>query len=248
MNSSISKESDAIKNTKNPAYLSRYFFVGMALFLMLFVVLGFGSTYGLQLLLGKEISGAGVVEADWALHMHSVVFGGWVLLLIVQAALIASGKVQKHMAIGKTLGIGAAVAVVISGVIIVVVQDSAIIREGIATWAEWPIMLRFLAGSIVALINFSILFYLGLRNRYQPVPHKRYMFFATITLVIAATSRMNYLLGPDPWPGQIGTFLMVAPIIGYDLFSAGRIHKSTLIGTAIVWGAVIIFDLLDLIG
>lgn len=224
---------------------SRWFFVGMALYLMLFVILGFGSTYGLQLLMGKEISGAGIVETDWVIHIHAIVFVGWVLLLIAQAVLISSGRVQKHMAIGKTVGIGLAIAILISGIIIVVAQDFAAVRKGIFTWAEWPSMLLMNKGSIFGLVNFSILFYLGLRNRKQPAAHKRYMVFATITLVIAATSRMHYLLGPAPWANHIGTFLMVAPIIGYDLYTMRRIHEATLIGTGLCWGAVVVSGILS---
>ncbi|MFB6097518.1 MAG: hypothetical protein ABEK84_00070, partial [Salinibacter sp.] len=42
----------------------RLFWVGMAAFLIIVVLLGFGSTYGRQLVFGLEISGQGVVETD----------------------------------------------------------------------------------------------------------------------------------------------------------------------------------------
>lgn len=235
------------RNSPIPGYsvFYRYFFVGMALFLMLFVVLGFGSTYGLQLLYGKEISGMGVVETDWAIHLHAAVFVGWMLLLITQTFLVARGQTANHMAIGKKVGIGMAFAIVTAGIIIVITMDFSLVRKGLLAWSEWTSILLVNAGSILGLVIFSILFFLGFRKRKQPAPHKRYMLFATITLVIAATSRMHYLLGPAPWANHIGTFLMVVPIIGYDLYNMRRIHKATFIGTGLCWGAVVVSDILE---
>lgn len=58
------------------------------------------------------------------------------------------------------------------------------------------------------------------------------MLFATIALVFAATSRMHYLLGPHS--NSIGLGLMVAPILGHDLYSEGRVRVASLVGTAVM--------------
>jgi hypothetical protein len=58
------------------ALLPRLFWVGMAVFLIVMVVLGFGSTYGRQLALGQDISGFGIVEADGVIHLHAAAGDG----------------------------------------------------------------------------------------------------------------------------------------------------------------------------
>lgn len=210
----------------------RWFFVGMAVFLMLFVILGFGSTYGLQLLTGSEISGSGIVETNWVIHTHAVVFVGWMILLLTQTSLVAKRKTRKHMAIGKTVGIGLAIAVLLAGSLIVHSRNVTAVSEGLVTWAEWPVMILANTAPLMGLITFSILFGLGIYNRSKPEVHKRYMIFATITLLIAATSRMDYLLGP--WSNSIGTGIMIAPMITYDYYTEQKIRQATLIGSGIV--------------
>lgn len=229
MESSTSHSSDIENTTSNAAGITRYFYVGMALFLMLFVVLGFGSTYGLQLLMGKEISGHNFVETDWAIHIHAAVFVGWMLLLITQTALIARGQTLKHMAVGKTVGVGLAVAVILAGSLITYEFAQAINSIGLVAWSDWPSMILATMPSWYSLLSFAILMGLGLVNRNQPPAHKRYMIFATIMLANAATSRMEYLLGS--WDTYIGTGIMVAPLIAFDLYNERRIRPATLIGT-----------------
>lgn len=207
----------------------RYFYIGMAIFLIIIVILGFGSTYGYQLVMDQEISGAGVVETDWVIHIHAAVFVGWMILLLMQAVFVAIDEISNHMAIGKTVGIGLAVAVLIAGSLITYVSIQTAIREGLVTWAEWATILLDTMQSWFGLVLFAGLFGLGLRFRDQPQAHKRYMMFATIMLVFAATSRMGYLLGP--WHNAIGMGMMVVPLLTYDLYSLTRIHSATLIGT-----------------
>jgi hypothetical protein len=230
--STTNEEESEDKNVESKESQPRWFFVGMALFLMLFVILGFGSTYGRQLVLGLEISGSGIAETDWVIHTHAVVFVGWMVLLLTQTSLVANRKTQKHMAIGKTVGIGLAIAVLLAGSLIVHSRNITAVSEGLVTWAEWPVMIIANTAPLMGLITFSILFGLGIYNRSKPEVHKRYMIFATITLLIAATSRMEYLLGS--WSNTIGTGIMLVPMFIYDYYREQKIRPATLIGSGIV--------------
>lgn len=211
-----------------------YFFLGMAVFLIVIVILGFGSTYGYQVVMGQEISGLGVVETDWVIHIHAAVFVGWMILLLTQTVFIVRGQMQKHMTLGKSVGIVMAVAVLIAGSLITYDEVQAFISKEIFAKKEWLDILLVTMQSWMALLLFAGLFGLGLFYRNRPQAHKRYMIFATIMLVFAATSRMGYLLGP--WHNTIGMGLMVAPFFIYDIYTIGRVHNATLIGTV---GAVI---------
>lgn len=226
------EEESSDENVESKQSQPRWFFVGMAMFLILLVILGFGSTYGRQLVLGLEISGHNFVETDWVIHIHAIVFIGWMLLLATQTVLIRKGQTRKHMAVGKTAGIGLAVAVLIAGSLISYEFAQAINSIGIVAWSDWPNMLLATLPNWYALLGFAIFAGLGWANRNQPAVHKRYIFLATIVLVMAATSRMGYILGP--WDTYIGTGLMVAPIIVYDLYNEKSVQPVTFIGTGFI--------------
>jgi len=220
----------------------RLFWVGMAVFLIVMVLLGFGSTYGRQLVMGTEIGAdgpydGGVVETDWVIHLHAAVFVGWLALLLGQAVLAARGRIQAHMALGSYGGPALGIAVVLVGSLITWMQASAAVAKGQVTWAEWPVILLGTMPSWFSLLGFVVLGGLGLRHRNRPAVHKRYMICGTILLVVAATSRMDYLLGS--WANTIGIAVMVAPLFAYDLYTERRLRPATLIGTGWV-GALLI--------
>ncbi len=230
--------SSADKSTTAPdrnASSSRFFWVGMAVFLTLIVFLGFGSTYGRQLVLGLEISGAGFVETDWVIHLHAAVFVGWMAFLLTQVVLIARGRTRTHMTLGGYGGIALGATVLVVGSLIAYVQARAGVAEGMITWSEAPF---FVPGTWTSLLGFALLLTLGLLYRRQPEVHKRYMVFATMTLVFAATSRMGYLLGE--WENTIGGALMVAPVIAYDLSTEGRIRSASFLGTGVMAALLVV--------
>jgi hypothetical protein len=201
----------------------------MALFLIVMVLLGFGSTYGRQLALGLEISGAGVVETDWVVHLHAAVFGGWMVFLLMQTIFVARGRIRTHMSLGGYGPIVLVPLLLVVGSLITYMQARAAVAEGFVTWAEWPQILLDTMKSWISLVLFAGLLGLGLLYRRRPEAHKRYMIFATIMLVFAATSRMGYLLGA--WRNTLGMGLMVAPLLAYDLYTERGLRPATLVGT-----------------
>jgi len=206
----------------------RLFWVGMAVFLIVMVFLGFGSTYGRQLVLGLEISGAGVVETDWVIHLHAAVFVGWMALLFGQAVLAARGRIQAHMTLGKYGGPALGTAVVLAGSLILYQQITAVVAKDLLSWAEWPKILLGTFQSWFGLLGFAVLMGLGLRDRRRPAAHKRYMMLATMMLVPAAINRMDYLAN------TIGIPILVAPLLAYDLYTEGRLHRATLVGAGLL--------------
>jgi hypothetical protein len=204
----------------------------MTVFLIVMVFLGFGSTYGRQLVMGEEISGLGVVETAWVIHLHAVVFVGWMVFLLTQTALVARGRTRVHMVLGKYGGPALAIVLVGVGSLITYVQAEAAVSKGLVTWDDWPQILYLTRQSVADLLGFVVFLGLGLLYRKRPPAHKRYMVFATLFLVIAATARMGYLLGP--WSLAIGTGIMIAPLLAYDLYTEQRICPATLIGTGLM--------------
>jgi preprotein translocase subunit SecG len=208
----------------------RLFWVGMAVFLILIVFLGFGSTYGRQLVLGLEIGVA--VETDWMIHLHAAASVGWLALLLGQAVLAARGRMRAHMALGKYGAPALGTAVVVAGSLIY--YQGVVMRAGakdVFSGAGWPTIL-VTTPSWIGLLGFVVLMGLGLRYRRRPAAHKRYMTLATMSLVSPAFARMSYLLGS--WAFFKGIAIMVAPLLAYDLYTERRVRPATLIGTGFV--------------
>jgi len=85
------------------------FFSGMAVLILATVFLGFARSYYL----------AGVFKAplpNLIVHIHGAVFSSWILLLIAQTSLVATGRIDLHRRLGL-LGFGLACLVVILGLL-----------------------------------------------------------------------------------------------------------------------------------
>lgn len=206
----------------------RLFWVGMALLLIVVVILGFWPTYFGPLLSGGAPGHPkGFVESAPVIHVHGLVFLGWMALLLTQTVLVAIGTPQTHMRLGHYVATFGLVVVVIGAYI-----TYASLENFASLSTTWGEMMLVSWQSVETMVQFSGLLGLGYVYRPSPRAHKRYMFFATVALVYAATDRMGYLLGP--WCAEIMFPVVVGPIFGYDLYTERRIRLATLIGTAIL--------------
>lgn len=204
----------------------------MSLFLMLFVFLGFWPSYFGTILPGSEMIPpmGGVL---WVIHLHAFVFVAWFLLIIVETILIIRRRIAIHMKIGR-YGMFLGAAVFITGVLVVFLQKYAFISRGEMTVAEGTVGA---VGVWMQMINFALFLYLGYRYRRKAEYHKRYMLFATISIMPAALFRLYavplffYLFGY--WSLLIFTLLIIGIVLAHDLYTLRRIHKATLLGTAL---------------
>lgn len=226
MDGSSPQDSTTATAPSDASTAPRSFWVGMVIFLIVMVFLGFGSTYGRQLVFGRKISGHAAAETDWVIHLHAAVFVGWMAFLLVQTTLVARGRIRAHMTLGGYVGLTLGLAIVVAGSLITFESARAGISKGLFTRAEAPLITMV---SWYGLLSFVLLAGLGLLYRRRPEEHKRYMMFGTIMLAFAATSRMEYLLGP--WSNTIGMALMIAPLLAHDLYTDGPVHTATLVGT-----------------
>jgi membrane associated rhomboid family serine protease len=162
------------------------------------------------------------------IHLHAAVFVGWMALLFGQSVLAARGRIQAHMTLGKYGGPALGTAVVLAGSLILYQQITAAVAKDLFSWAEWPKILLGTMQAWFGLLGFAVLMGLGLRDRRRPAAHKRYMTLATIMLVPAAINRMDYL------PHTIGIPILIAPLLAYDLYTEGRLHRATLVGAGLL--------------
>jgi hypothetical protein len=165
---------------------------------------------------------------SWTVLLHITLFSSWVLLLIGQTALVATRRTKLHMNVGR-VALVLAPAMVLSAVWLVmglIAADPAMPTGGRASFLI----------SLVDLIAFGGLVWLGMSNRRDPAAHKRFMLLATISLLGAtAVGRMPL---PDLGLGLGGysnaliiSELLLLPLVLWDLASRRSVHPATIAGS-----------------
>jgi hypothetical protein len=203
----------------------RLFFAGMAILLCIVVFIGFSPTY----------FGAGVFKAPLPspiLHIHGAVFSLWMLLFLVQAALVSAHRVAWH----RSLGLVAFCLPPIMIVLGVIAALDALNRKVMIGPLDPAVSLAI---PLLGIACFSIVIFASWRTRRNPAAHKRLVLLATIGLVEAAFGRFPWAhMGLDPAHGAVGGLgILILLVIAYDLFSLHRIHRSTM------WAAPLTFAL-----
>jgi hypothetical protein len=205
----------------------RLFYSGMSIVLALTVLVGFAPTYYLRFigeapmltLSGRPMSGV--------LHWHGALFTGWVVLFVVQTALVAAHRVKLHRQLGIA-GVVLAVAMVWVGVSTAVAGAAA----GSAPPGIDP--LAFLAIPFFDMVMFGGFVTAAMVLRRKKEAHKRLMLLAYISIIVAAVARVPGVLPLGP-PAFFGlSFVFVGFGVAYDLFSRRHVHP------AYIWGGALL--------
>ena len=199
------------------------FFSGTAVLILAIVFLGFARSYYL----------AGVFKAPLPhliIHIHGAVFSSWIFFLFAQTSLVTAGRVDLHRRLGL-LGFGLACLVVILGLLAAtesLARNFAAGEPGVGARA-------FYAIPLADMLVFSTLVFFAFRERFNPAAHKRLILIATITLLDAAFIRWPI---PTAWWGlraaQMCCYALLLLLMGYDLWSTGKVQRVTLWAGAFV--------------
>jgi hypothetical protein len=200
----------------------RKFYVSLAVFMTLLVGVGFWPSY-----YGPLVRGA--AQAPVILHIHGVVFIGWMALLIVQTTLAARGNLRAHRALGN-IGIGYGVVLWLLGLLVSFVAPVLHVNNG-----EWSVdeAATFLPIPLGDMVLFGGFFAAAIWNRNKPEIHKRLMVMATIAVVFAAAFRLQNAGVPMQW-AIVVWYVPLVLAIAYDLFTRGRVHPVYLIGAGVM--------------
>jgi hypothetical protein len=162
------------------------------------------------------------------IHVHAVVFFGWITFLTLQIGLVRTGNVAWHRRMGIA-GAALAVAVVLAG-------PAAALTQHMNNVARQPP--QFLALQLGNIGVFAVMVTAGLLLRSQPSAHKRLMLIGTIALIGAGFGRVVRMLtgAPPPWTIMpavyiAGNILLLA-IALHDYRTRGRLHPVFLGATA----------------
>ena len=113
----------------------RLFYGGMAVAMGLTVFAGFASTYYLRLLTGGPKATLSGGPFTTLVYVHGTLFTAWVLLFIVQTALVASRRVAVHRRLGVA-GAVLAAAMVAAGTFLPLPPRNGARRRW--EWIRWP--------------------------------------------------------------------------------------------------------------
>jgi uncharacterized membrane protein YozB (DUF420 family) len=206
-----------------PRASERTFFSGFTVLMAAVVFAGFARTYYLRPLVPTTAL-AGQLPVTRLIHVHALLFSGWMVLLVVQARLVATRNLALHRRLGAA---SVALAVLMVGVGTV----TALHAVGRGVSPPGLDARRFLVVPLFALLVFAILYGTAILERRNPQAHKRLMLLATIGLLPPALARwLIFYLGLGA-PVVLGaTTLFLVPLVVWDLRTRGRLHPATLWG------------------
>lgn len=171
------------------------------------------------------------------LHIHAILMGAWLLLLLAQTWLMATGRRALH----KQLGLASLVlapAIVIAGIYLlqtVYTERGAVLADmdieaALDSKSRWSGILleQFRMGiAFTVLVGWALIV-----RKSDPQVHKRLMILATVYPLLAGIDRLPWLpkvLADRATFFDLALLIWIAPILIWDLVRSGRVQKSYLI-------------------
>lgn len=232
---------DVLSGTPRAGTVDRWIYVFMAAWFIAIVLTGF---------VPDSLGRMAAIEAGQRppfpliAHVHAVLMGSFMLLLLAQTVLVATGRCALHRQLGLTAMV-LVPALVVAGAIL-----APTTYHGLWNGAHFgppevqaalgpviPVMENILLLQIRIGILFPLFLAMGLRARGVDAGfHKRMMILGTAVALPAAFDRMWWL--PTTLPGSPLTsdlYVMVAilPMFAWDVFRNRSVHRAYS-----VWGAV----------
>ena len=225
---------DVLSGTPRAHAIDRWIYVFMAAWFIAIVLIGF---------IPDSITKVGMVRAGarapfpLVLHMHAVVMGSFLLLLLTQTVLMATGRRALHMQLG-IVGMVLAGALVVIGFILAPTMYHQVwggahfgpppVREALTPVV--PLLENILLLQISAGLMFGLFITVGLSARVRDAGlHKRMIFLAVAVPLGAAISRMHWLPSTMPAsPLSINLFVLmsIVPMFVWDVIRNRRVHEA----------------------
>ena len=205
----------------------RVFYSGMAILMALTVFVGFAPTFYLRSFFGAPVTILQAATLSPLAKLHGAVFSAWVLLFIVQTALVATHRVAVH----RRMGIAGAV---LAAVMIVVGMSAAIATAARGAAAPGVDPLTFLVVPTFDMILFAGFVIAAIRARRNKEAHKRLMLLAYISIIVAAVARMPGIAALGELGFAVLTLGFVVLGMIYDFATRRRVHPIYLWGGALI--------------
>lgn len=197
------------------------FFTAMAAVVALTVFAGFARTYYLADWLTRP---ARMPPPSQLLHVHALVFTVWILLAVVQPALIAGGRRQLHRSLGWFAAATAAAVWLLGNLVAIEAMDHGFRGVGDPH--------AFYAITFFSIQAFGIIVLIAILKRNRPATHKRLMLLSSAAILEAAVGRLplDIMAAAAPFSFYVGADLILVAGMVHDWWSRGRIHPVWLWG------------------
>lgn len=242
---------DALSGTPRAHAIDRWIFVAMAVWFILIVLVGFIPDAIMKV---QMVHSGQRPPFPLVLHMHAVAMGAFLLLLLAQTVMVATGRCELH----KQLGIAAFILVPVLVVIGIVLAPTMYYQtwsafqtappsaraqlQQILSAREDILLLQISAGLL-----FGIFVTIALRARaMNSGMHKRMMFLATAVPLAASIDRMEWLpssLPANPWATDLWIMAAIAPMFIWDIVRNRKVHEAYVVWLAIYAPVVVLVDL-----
>lgn len=206
------------------------FFMKAALAMAAVVVVGFSFNAAM---------GRSSLSAPISVHIHGMLFMGWMVLYVVQNALVATGNVGVHRRLGWLSALWIPAMIVAALYVIV-----AMLRRGTVPFFFTPIY--FLSFDVMTLVSFAAVAGAAIRLRRRTDWHRRLMFCGMAALTGPGFGRLLPMPLLIPWAGEASVAAaMLFPAWGIlsDRRREGRIHPAWWWGLAAILGGQIIAEI-----
>lgn len=189
------------------------------------------------------------------LHMHAVLMGTFLLLLITQTVLAATNRCEVH----RKLGLAAMVlapAIFVVGFVLIPTNYFALwnaVQNATGAARERPLMGLKIWENIMLLqiwigIGFALFLFIGLKARGASAGlHKRMMILAVAMPLPAGIDRIPWLphtMPASPLSAELYVLLAIAPMFLWDVFRNGRVHRAYWIFLGVNVPAAILVNML----
>jgi hypothetical protein len=207
-----------------PSVGDERFFLRGAIIMAIIIAAGFS----FQLAMGRSTFASPV-----RVHVHAILFMGWVAIFLTQNILVATGRIGLHRKLGWVAAAWM-VSMVVSGIVVTV----AMVRAGTVPFFFQP--LHFLIFDPVAVLTFGGLTAAAILLRRRTEWHRRLHFCGMTILISPAFGRLlpMPLLQPWAWEAAFVASLLF-PLAGMwaDVRRSGQVHPAWKWGVAAVIGS-----------
>ena len=221
----------------SPRRVDRWFYISMALMMILLSVVAFGPS-----IIDPSTRNVPLPLTPLVL-IHAIVSAAWLVLFLAQATLAATGRVALHRRVGVYGALLTAVFIVVGYFTLIAEARRGFDLSGDGA-GRAPGLSVAPDPNLVALLwnflTFGIVAGLGLWYRHRPAVHKRLMLLAMLGGL--SNTPIGHVVGHwpvlQPWAGVIfpvSTIVFLSASAIYDRVSQRRIHPVSL------WGAILLF-------
>ena len=225
---------DLLSGTPRAHAIDRWIFVFTAAWFILIVLVGF---------IPDSVMKIGAVQAGQrppfplVLHFHAVLMGSFLVLLLTQATLMATGRCELHKRVGIAAFVLVPALVVVGSILAPTIYHQVWNFAQVApAGVKQEMQQRLLALENILLLQmrigimFPLFIAIALKARGASAGlHKRMMFLATAMPLPAAIDRMTWL--PTTLPGSpvatdLYILLAVSPLFVWDVVRNRRVHEA----------------------